>query len=311
MTTESSVVEQLRLQEGRMFQNEKTLALYLDVKAVIFETLTAAARADGPDGHKEASRKAFEALEVYTGEECIERDRIASALGKLGPQGVRDYHAKSLYDCTKSVCKLLWPSQILLVARPKVSTLICGLLKRLLAQDAVRSGAFLSMDPIKQDFLMREAFRRCIVNDCLVVFENETAEAPPEAPPEVPSDNEQDDVTIGPDDSASQVLPAAPMKRPVGARSALGVVPEDAEAENSVVDLPVDHRVDHRDDTRSALPQSVVARSAVAPSVAPKIISIKPSSASQVSSASAHTGVTATSIMRKAINVRKIHIEPE
>jgi hypothetical protein len=95
---------------------------------------------------------------------------LVSNLKSLGPKGYKDYHARSVYECAKTVAKLLWPSEALLVAKPSLGSLMSGFMKRLASTESVSKGLFLSMDPIKQDFIYRESFRRTIVNDCLVVF---------------------------------------------------------------------------------------------------------------------------------------------
>lgn len=323
------MIEQLRLQEGRLFQNEKTLALYLDVKAVVYEALVAAARSED----REESHKALLAFDEESD------NKIIGAFLQLAPTGMREYHAKSLHDCVKIVANLLWPTEILLVARPKVSSLLSGVLRRMASQSIVSTGNFLELDPIKQDFLIREAFRRCLVNDCLVVFEpkDETSGAETYAAESKEIDLEGE---VGPDDSASHV---GFDERPSGARSVVGsrsVLPtleEEVKQDRSVVGARsvVARSVTGRSEVGrsnesekvsaktgsvvagSAVAGSVVAVSAVAgsmkagsviQSVAPRVITVSGDGASVASKAS---GTTATSIMRRALNVRKVHIEPD
>jgi len=319
---ENSVIEQLRLQEGRLFQNEKTLALYLDVKAVVFEAIVAATRSEDRE-------QAFRLLTSVD----EENDKIIGAFLGLAPSGMREYHAKTLHDCVKIVANLLWPSEILLVARPKVTSLLSGVLRRLATQTTVTSGQFLELDPIKQDFLIREAFRRCLVNDCLVVFEDEIKE-----------DSKEVDLEgeVGPDDSASHIGSVAD-ERPSGARSTLNggrsVLPSSQVPALPVLDETKSVCDDSKiDDTRSVAksatgpaksvigsaigPAKSVIGSAIGPaksavsddsrsfvgSVAPRVITVNGDSNSVSSKVS---GTTATSIMRRALNVRKVHIEPD
>jgi hypothetical protein len=339
--TENSVVEQLRLQEGRLFQNEKTLALYLDVKGVVHDKIIKALEDDS-----------LEALRKYDDDVA---DSLSECLVKLGPQGVPEYHSKSLHDCVKLASNLLWPSQILVVDRPKINTLLHGVVSRLVTQDTVKNKKFLNFDPIKQDFLYREAFRRCIVNDCLVIFDGADDGQGPndghEDGHEDGLDGIEDDV--GPDDSAShagisQVQDV--IKKPTGARSALGPVNEDEAPEESEIAEEYKSTISKLDrigraqsvapsvaksmaqsmapsqaptatskyesvaDGESGAPRSVIQSAApsvapsVAPSMAPKVATTAAEMKSNLSRAS---GQTATSIMRKAINVRKVHIEPD
>ena len=187
---ELSVIDQLRLQEGRLFQSEYIVALFLDVKTVSLDAL-----------QRETDVSKFLGLD----DESIQI--LVNNLKSLGPKGYKDYHLKSVHECVKTVAKLLWPSEVLLVAKPSLGSLMSGFMKRLASSEPVIKGLFLSMDPIKQDFIFRESFRRTIVNDCLVVFEDE-------AKTELPYVKEEED-DIGPDDSISFV------GRPSGARSVI------------------------------------------------------------------------------------------
>ncbi len=153
------MLEQMRLQEGHLFQNESALALYLDAKAIVLEAIISCLRHSSPT---------VEELAEFSD---ATSEKYSKSLQALSPEGIQDYHAKSLHDCCKTVAKLLWPTQLLLTARPKIQTLLKGLCTRLVANDSVKSASFLALDPMLQDFVVREAFRRTIVNDCLVVFE--------------------------------------------------------------------------------------------------------------------------------------------
>jgi hypothetical protein len=188
---ELSVLEQLRLQEGRLFQSEAVVALFLDVKTVAADAL-----------QKTADKSKFVSLD----DESIQL--LVNNLKSLGPKGYKDYHARSVHECAKTVAKLLWPAEMLLVAKPSLGALVSGVLKRLVSSDATQ---FQTIDPIKQDFLFREAFRRTLVNDCLVVFEEEERQELAV----LPGLKEEDD-EIGPDDSVSFIG-----GRPSGARSVI------------------------------------------------------------------------------------------
>lgn len=328
--TEATIVEQLRLQEGRLFQNERTLALYLDLKAVVTEALVNALSKKGPNG---------EGLHALADLPDADLDRLLDLLQSLAPQGVSDYHSKSLHECVKDVAKLLWPSQMLLVARPRLSIMIGGMLKRLAVNSA--SKAYLELDPIKQDFVIREAFRRCLINDCLIVFDSADGEASPE--------DSSSESEVGPDDSASRMGPAPAAKksasksdsRPLGARSALG---------------PVDASYNNQDDSASCAPSRVesvrgstmgpvaagggnpgssvvddlaargtemripgpasVMGSGMGPtdrsddrSVAPKVVTVQERDAASTLSRRSAGGSVTSSVVRRPMNVRKIHID--
>ena len=183
---ESSVLDQLRLQEGRLFQSEGVLALYLDVKAVMNETIVNA-----------SNRESLESLnEEFLGS-------LESTLKVLAPKGVPEYHNQSLNECVKMVARLLWPSEHLLVAKPLMITLLKGLCKRITSNE--NFAHYRALDPIKQDYVIREAFRRTLVNDCLIVFPSEPVDHH-----ESVSQGFQEDGSV---DS---------FERPIGAQSAIG-----------------------------------------------------------------------------------------
>lgn len=304
-------MDQLRLQDGRLFQNESILALFLDAKAVALEAFTSALRCENKE----------EALTKLTS--TSDDDTHELALKCLAPSGIDDYHAKALHECAKTSAALLWPTEIFLVARPKVSTLVKGLFKRLGATDCIRTSEFLSLDPIKQDFVIREAFRRTLVNDCLVVFD-----APSGHYREVEVDVERGEIreqrdgrgpksALGPvddddlDGSASTFDDNNSVAHSVAHSVAQSVAQSVARSIAKSVAQPAE-----TEDDKKSVAQSVarsVARSvrstakSVAPSVAPRVIQ---SNASHVSSASNATGMSVTSV-RTPINVRKVKIEPE
>jgi hypothetical protein len=258
---ELSVIDQLRLQEGRLFQSEAIVALFLDVKTVAQDAL-----------QREADVSKFLSLD----DESIQI--LVNNLKSLGPKGYKDYHTRSLYECVKVVAKLLWPSEALLVAKPALGSLMNGFMRRLAASEPVVKNVFLSMDPIKQDFIYRESFRRTIVNDCLIVFEEDMR-------PELPFVKEEDE-EIGPDDSISYVG-----ERPSGARSVLGV------------DLESRTVLDSRMDSRTVMPTVIQVERSDSKTVVTKISKAQ-------SSVSAAQSTTRTNVSMPT-NVKKIHIEDD
>lgn len=281
MSIETSIVEQMRLQEGRLFQNEQILALYLDVKCVVHDII----------------------IQNKLMETSI--DDLETKLIKLAPKGVPNYHARVLYDAVRILSKLLWPSQMLLVAKPKITILLTGMTDRIKANSI---SSYSSFDPIQQDFMLREAFRRTLVNDCLFVFDDTTT-------PEDKLDEPMLDIkangldtldadALGPDDSAShigsRIEPLAPIaERPTGAHSRLGPIDEHVEQnEETVMTLDTDKRsvISKRPDT------DVV-------SVIPKMIPVNVQNDDRKSTMS-HVSVNSTaSVLRKPMHVKKIIID--
>jgi len=134
--------------------------LYLDVKAVFHETFVQYIRNNTAIPTCE--------LATFSDETC---EKLMKQLVSLAPEGVKHYHSQSLYDCIKTLALLLWPNELVLVGKPKLATLLQGIAKRFVAMDCLKTGVYADYDPIKQDFLFREQFRRTLVNDCMVIFE--------------------------------------------------------------------------------------------------------------------------------------------
>lgn len=344
------MLEQMRLQEGHLFQNESALALYLDAKAIVLEAIISCLRHENPT---------LEELAEFSDSTC---EKYCKSLQALSPEGIQDYHAKSLHDCCKVVAKLLWPTQLLLTARPKIQTLLKGLCTRLVANDSVKSSAFLSLDPMLQDFVVREAFRRTIVNDCLVVFETEDAVLDSDAleafnaqrsadgaEADFAADGAEADATadadddVLPSDSASQIHSYRPhgahsnlhsnLYKPRGASSVIGpddgsvvqsIVPQSVVSEGpkgsvvgstkgSVVGSVVPQSVQKSSDM---LPPLRSTKSVVGSLVGSVVGSVAPrvttayGEKSIVSRSSAHSGITNTNF-RKPFNVRTVQLIPE
>ena len=319
---ESSVMDQLRLQEGRLFQSESILALYLDLKAVVNEMLARALK----------DPKVKESMDSFDDDFC---QSCVELLLLLSPKGIKDYHSQSLFECAKTTARLLWPSENLLIARPQMSALFQGLFKRICKNDAF--SYYFSLDPIKQDFVVREAFRRTIVNDCLTVFEASVGD-----------NNLKDLEKVGPDDSDSKMLypdgiDESDAKSIVARSVALSVIHNKAECTEEVVNGSFNHSLDEEvgpDDSASqmkietkscvtkvdaslasvannAVSQKVYddiisigtrTKLTVAPSVMPKIVSSENKVSSDIKSTVA-SSIVSSSSMRKPLNVRKIVLE--
>jgi hypothetical protein len=244
---EASVLDQIRLQEGRLFQSESIVALYLDAKAVINEMIA-------------------KDLSDINCEDAVEMLKV------LSPKGIKDYHEKSLYECLKTVARLLWPGENLVIAKPKLILFFKGIFRRLTDKKV-----YISLDPIKQDFVIREAFRRTLVNDCLIIFEASLNTVEEGIEEQKTEDKPIKEDEIGPDDSASQVFYD---ERPPGARSVLDYKEDDV-ASQSQVELQIQESEDKlkiefktEDNSVVQLEDKSVAKSVVLPvarSVAPSV----------------------------------------
>lgn len=265
-----SILDQLRALDGHLFQNETVLVLFLDVKSCLLEPLTSTARTQsGEDWNGTMSRWTSGSDDLVDElKACMLALKKASAGGALA-------HESMLHEATKKYALLLYPSEMLLVARPKLDTLLRGMAQRLGAMDVFKNRSFFNLDPIKQDFVMRDVFRRVMSNDCVVVFEPPVAEAVAVAVTDPVAAQETEDIdldsNVGPDDSASAIAPLA--ERPRGARSVLGPA----------------------DDAKTSLTRRTIAPSRIAV-------------ATEEDSSSRITRLTQSSGMRKPTNVKRIII---
>jgi hypothetical protein len=315
-----TIVEQMRLHEGRLFQNEQVVALYLDVKSVCLDLIR---KIVWNQAHPESRSS---------------DNSMLDDLKKMGPKGYPGYHERVLYDTVRFVCKLLWPSEVLVVAKPNIETLLDGLYKRLVVIDAVQRGTFLQLDFVQQDLLLREAFRRTLINDCLSIFTGTeevlglaAAEGPatvvsePRALPqdlrethEGPNGLDTLDTNIMPDDSASHVgsvfTSLETKQKPDGAHSRLGPIAED-DAPNMIVEKPFESQepkglpsfLQPYSDSKSVMTRSVLVKPTYGASVQDAPKHEMTMEGSHVSRATAVS--TSTSVLRKPMNVKKIVVD--
>jgi len=201
---QESIMDELRTTEGMIFRDESAKKLFLDSKSFVLETL-------------ETKHKSFEeaqycaALDSYiawtqtTEEEEVEKakkqcpdlaDRLVS---------VTVLYAKYLFARTN-------PDETVSIRKPKLCHLLKGMLTRLSRIHHIRNGSFFELDPLRQDFVVRDVFRQALGNDCIVQI-SDMAKVVPE------SDDE-----VYPDDSISRVMERnPPVEEPVAASSSESV----------------------------------------------------------------------------------------
>ena len=160
-----SVIDQLRVQDGKIFQNEKTLTLYVDVKRLVLDNVLLAISANSLD-----------IIQTWTPE--LENHLIQSLTCHNPEQLLNDIvqdHARLLYDEPRKLKHI------------GLGTLLKGFCLRILQDPSVKSKDIMTLDPIKQDFVCREAYRRTLASDCML-FEAapEAVEAVPEASEAMP-----------------------------------------------------------------------------------------------------------------------------
>lgn len=156
-------MEQLRSSEGPLFQHESAKKLLLDVKALAMESfggMWAAFRGD-PASYQSA----LSTYALWTAE--VQSEELQRAVTLFPDMAIRLQQVAVIY------AKLLWsrPSIAKMhIARPRVEDLLRGVFRRMAGSPWVQSGDFFALDPIKQDFVVRDALRQALSSDCIKVF---------------------------------------------------------------------------------------------------------------------------------------------
>lgn len=150
-----SIIEQLRVQDGKLFRDEQVMTLYVDVKRVVLDNVLLALKS--PTG--------IDTIREWSPE--LEKHIVSS----LTCRNVKNL----LQDVVKLHAELLHTSKNVLQT-PKIEALLKGMCMRLLMEPSVLSGQIQMLDPIKQDFVCREAFRHTLHVDCMVPSTQEPLE---------------------------------------------------------------------------------------------------------------------------------------
>ena len=184
-------MDELRTTEGMLFRDESAKKLFMDVKSLVIETL------QGKDA---------EALDKLARWEDVADEEIARSTlyGDISDRltSVTVLYAKYLYAKGN-------PDPIN-IKKPRVESLLKGMYSRMVKLPHVRNGTFFQMDPLRQDFVVRDIFRLTLANDCIVVVEKMPAvvvQEDSEATREFRKEVEERDVY--PDDSISAVMTRA------------------------------------------------------------------------------------------------------
>jgi hypothetical protein len=193
-----------------IFRDEGVKKLFLDLKTFVMEPLQVA--------HSVSKEALQNTLDMYLewSEALAIEELERMKLGKIDAverlTGVCVLYAKYIYarntvDGSVSI------------KRPRMENMLKGMFTRLARTPSVRSGVFFELDPMRQDFLIRDIFRLSLGNDCITVIiepESEIQVKEEEEPKleqfkEERTDAElgrfeEDNRTIGPDDSISRVM---------------------------------------------------------------------------------------------------------
>jgi hypothetical protein len=185
---QESIMEELRTTEGMLFRDESTKKLFIDVKSLVIDALT-------------ERRDRLHQLIEWDGvadEEIARSTRYGDISERL--TSVTVLYAKYLYAKGN-------PDPIN-IKKPRVESLLKGMYTRLARAPHVRNGTFFDMDPIRQDFVIRDVFRLALANDCIVIIEKMPAVTVEE---DVQDNGASHDAVseVYPDDSISAVMDRA------------------------------------------------------------------------------------------------------
>jgi len=161
--TASEMLEEFRLMEGTLFQDEEAKLFYLDVKGVVLDSLVAAwDKFSASDVLFQTALDRYYAWEGAVGHEEVER-----CMSDVNNVCERHFHVAVFYS------RQLYGNedfnQKIVIAKPKIEILLKTLFRRLVRNLHVKSGAFFSFDPMKQDFIVRDAFRQALAESIKIV----------------------------------------------------------------------------------------------------------------------------------------------
>ena len=241
---QESVMDELRTTEGMIFRDEGVKKLFLDLKCFVLEPLQVAYNTNG----------LLETLEMYLNwDEIIAKEEMKRMqLGFLDAierlTGVCVLYAKYIYARSN-------PDSTLSIRRPRMENMLRGMFTRLARIPSLKNGSFFLLDPMRQDFVMRDVFRLALGNDCISIIITNDSEVfvKDETLHQHPKEQrwlERDDDSIGPDDSISRVMTREMEKEAVFAAAAAaknatavaflssidGKVPENADSGDAKAD---------------------------------------------------------------------------
>jgi hypothetical protein len=162
---QESFMDELRTTEGMIFKDEGAKKLFLDTKSLILDTLGSA--------FTNFDNEAFGyTLESYVSWDTHVEEEIISRMHS----GYKDIENR-LLSVTVLYAKYLYAHTInensVVISKPKVESLLKGMFTRICRMSQVKNGSFFSLDPIRQDFVLRDVFRLTLGNDCIQVVEKE------------------------------------------------------------------------------------------------------------------------------------------
>lgn len=204
-------LQELQSRDGKLFQREVARRLYGDMRRVVVDCLSSLR--ETTEGNPDAYREGLEHCRNW--HPVVAREEMQNAL-RMFPdlqariQAVAVLYAKTLYS---EQCKLLGQPtdlQTMRMQRPNAENLLRGFFRRVCMSSWVKNGSFWDMDPIQQDFVLREAFRDALSQDCVKVTVTAIPAATFSSGSTVLPQQGTDDGLVTADDSISAVMARSP-----------------------------------------------------------------------------------------------------
>lgn len=163
-------IQDLQARDGKLFQKEIARRLYSDLKGVVLDSLsTLRETTEGaPASYLEGLEHCRNWHPLVASEEMHRINARFKDL-QVRVQAVSLLYGRILYA---EQCKELGEppgKKTLRMHAPMAESLVKGFFARACTAPWVRNGSFWKMDPFQQDFVLREAFRDALAQDCVLV----------------------------------------------------------------------------------------------------------------------------------------------
>jgi hypothetical protein len=267
-SVQESIMDELRTTEGMIFRDEGAKKLFLDIKSFVLEELLRIWKIFDKETYVSildsyvfwdksvASKEVARASSAVYADMC---DRLTA---------VTVLYAKYIYARVNA------PDVSVSIRKPRIESLLKGMFTRLARTHHVRNGSFYDLDPLRQDFVVRDIFRQTLGTDCIEVV-NDTATGPTPTSQSQPEPTDQpeaaQDDEVYPDDSISMVmqrlLPQNPPSPPVH-REKSEILQETLKDESEIVEeKETKEEIVEEVKLKTPIEQSVVSAKSVASKV--------------------------------------------
>lgn len=187
---QESIMDELRTTEGMIFRDEGAKKLFIDIKTFVLEALGFSHKTFDAETYK-VILDSYVTWDKHVAAKELSRASLpvfADMSERLTPVTV--LYAKYLYARSS-------PDSNISIRKPKLESLLKGMFTRMARIHHVRNGTFFDLDPLRQDFVVRDVFRQTLGNDCIEIANF----AMPEVVKTVKDEDE-----VYPDDSISMVI---------------------------------------------------------------------------------------------------------